>query len=129
LGRELLVAEWNKGNPSRELSFAESTALPCFPDNLEWDLDGNLWVGAHSDFDALGGYTVGLRTTSPSSVLRISGLQAPEPAIEEIWADSGILLSSSSVAGFYKREDGRNLLLIGAAFDDHMLIGELQAAD
>lgn len=129
LGKELLVAEWNKSDPSRELSFTGRIPLPCFPDNLEWDADGNLWLGAHSDFAAVMGYTVGLRTTSPSCVLRISGLEGTEPAADEIWADSGAQLSSASVAGVYKRADGRNLVLIGAAFDDHMLLGELHATD
>jgi arylesterase/paraoxonase len=129
LGKELLVAEWNKSDPSRELSFTGSIPLPCFPDNLEWDADGNLWVGANSDFEALTGYAIGLRTTSPSRVLRISSLEGPKPTVEEIWTDNGTQLSSSSVAGIYKRADGRNLVVIGAAFDDHMLLGQLQTTD
>lgn len=125
LGECLRYADWDQAKPQRELSFNGEIPLTGAPDNIEWDSLGNLWVGVHQHFSMLSGYTLGLLPTSPSRVVCISALKLREPRVEEIWSDDGNRLSSSSVAAVYQHADGRKLLLIGAAFDDHLLIGEL----
>lgn len=149
LDKKLLVADWkeavwkkddwkdNEKHEYQKLHFTREISLPSAPDNLEWDVDGNLWVGAQ-DIRAMTGLLLGRRTTAPSAVLRVSKSEldkldapktreddTPKPEAKTIWSDDGTRLSTSSVARVYKRADGQKLLLIGACFDDRMLIGDL----
>ncbi len=88
-------------------------------DNLEWDADGNLWVGAHPKMLAFLGHAQKADNRSPSQVLKIN-LQDPEsPVVEEIYLNDGNPLSGSSVAAVY-----RNRLFIGSVFEDGVLMLE-----
>lgn len=123
-GKKLIAARWNSGEKATPLKFSREIPLDCSPDNLEWDTDGALWVGAHPDFLALGAFMSGWRDKSPSWAIRLTNPAGEDPG-KAIWKNDGTLISSSSVAAVYKRTDGRKRLLIGAAFDDRMLLGEL----
>jgi arylesterase/paraoxonase len=123
LAKKLLVADWNTTEPT-ELHFRQEILLPGAPDNLEWDAQGNLWVGAQ-DMSAVVALMLGRRSTAPSAVFRVSDPGGPQPSVREIWRDDGTRLSTSSVARVYQRSDGRRILLIGACFEDRMLMGEL----
>jgi len=123
-GKKLIAAKWNSDEKPAPLTFSREIPLGCLPDNLEWDVDGALWIGAHPDFLALGAFMFGLREKSPSRVIRLTNPADDHPG-QAIWEDDGTRISSLSVAGLYKRADGRKRLLLGAAFDDRMLLGEL----
>lgn len=135
LNKELLVGDRDEKDCS--LDFNKKIPLPSAPDNLEWDVDGNLWVGAQ-DMSAMLCLLLGRRTTAPSAVLRVSKSEldtldapktqeggTPKPKAQTVWSDDGTRLSTSSVARVYRRPDGQKRLLIGACFDDRMLIGDL----
>lgn len=126
-GNTLLAAKWRPDKHEEPLTFTRVIPLQCVPDNLEWDADGNLWVGAHEDAFTLGLYAFGMRETSPSLAIRLSNLKA-EPSTQAIWRDDGSRLSSSSVAAAYKRADDRTIVLIGSAFDDRLLMGDLSSS-
>ena len=108
-GEKLLVADWTEDEPARELQFTQEIKLPGAPDNLEWDIDGNLWVGVQ-DLNSLVALMSGLRSTAPSSVVCVSELEKlwvtdpdateadSNPKVEPIWKDDGAQLSTSSVA-------------------------------
>jgi len=88
-------------------------------DNLEWDAEGNLWVGAHPKMLAFLGHAQKAEKRSPSQVLKIN-LQKPEnPQVEEVYLNTGNPLSGSSVAAVY-----RNRLFIGSVFEDGVLMLE-----
>lgn len=123
-GKKVMAAKWNGGNASAPLEFSREISLDYLPDNLEWDAEGALWVGAHVDLLALGAFMLGLREKSPSCVIRLTEPDA-DPPITAVWRNSGTHISSSSVAAAYTRPDGRKRLLIGAAFDERLLLGEL----
>lgn len=123
-GKKLIAARWNSSEKATPLTFSREIPLECSPDNLEWDVGGTLWIGAHPDFLALGAFMSGMREKSPSWVIRLTNPAGEDPG-KAIWKDDGALISSSSVAALYKQADGRKRLLIGAAFDDRMLLGEL----
>lgn len=125
-GKKLIAAKWNSDEKPAPLTFSREIPLGCSPDNLEWDVDGALWIGAHPDFLALGAFMFGLREKSPSRVIRLTNPADDHPG-QAMWEDDGTCISSSSVAALYKRADGRKRLLLGAAFDDRMLLGEVSS--
>ena len=65
---------WDAGDPAKELTDRATIDLPGCPDNLEWDEDGNLWIGADPSFVKLFMYFFFARMTpkAPSLVLRAS---------------------------------------------------------
>jgi len=85
-------------------------------DNLEWDSDGNLWVGAHPKLLTFLSHAKDAQKRSPSQALRINLQNHEKPVISEIYVNDGYPLSGSSVAAVYK-----NTLLLGGVFDDGIL--------
>src|SRR3954447_16701098 len=119
---------WDPADPAKELSNRDHIELPGCPDNLEWDEDGNLWVGADPSFLRLSIYAVGITPTAPSLILPISFDTEPEPRVEEVWRDeTGEIISASSVAAVHGKGPVRRLL-IGQPFGDHLLDCELHDA-
>lgn len=117
---------WNDSNPAKELSDPRVIELPGCPDNLEWDEDGNLWIGADPSFLRIVLYFERIMATAPSLVLCLRFVGEAMPRIEEVFRDdTGEKISASSVAAVYGRGPVRRLL-IGAPFDDHLLDCELQ---
>lgn len=119
-GKRLYVAACTDGsiNVYDRIPFKKSGNIPCSTgvDNLEWDDDGNLWVGAHPKLLKFLGHAKDPEKKSPSQVLKIN-LQNPEnPEISEIYINDGHPLSGSSVAAVYK-----DRLLIGGVFDDGVI--------
>ena len=88
-------------------------------DNLEWDEEGNLWVGAHPKMLMFLGHSQDPAKRSLSQVLQIQ-LQNPEqPVVKQMYLNDGNPLSGSSVAAVWK-----NKLLVGGVFDDGVLVLE-----
>jgi hypothetical protein len=75
----------------------------------------------------LGLFMFGVVEKSSSLAIRLSNPEA-EPPTQAIWRDDGARLSSSSVAAAYKHADGRTIVLIGSAFDDRLLMGDLSSS-
>jgi arylesterase/paraoxonase len=122
---------WDAGDPARELTDRATIDLPGCPDNLEWDEDGNLWIGADPSFVKLVMYLFFARMTpkAPSLVLRLRFDGLPSPRVETVFQDeTGDLISASRGAAVHGRGAVRRLL-IGAPFDDHLLDCELRVAD
>ncbi|HRF40650.1 MAG TPA: SMP-30/gluconolactonase/LRE family protein [Saprospiraceae bacterium] len=88
-------------------------------DNLEWDEEGNLWIGAHPKLLMFLGHSKDPAKRSLSQVLQIQ-LQNPEqPVVKQVYLNDGNPLSGSSVATVWK-----NKLLVGGVFDDGVLVVE-----
>ena len=121
---------WDSGDPARELTDRATIDLPGCPDNLEWDEDGDLWVGADPSLVKLVMYFFFARMTpkAPSLVLRVRFDGLPSPRVEPVFQDeTGDLISASSVAAVHGRGAVRRLL-VGAPIDDHLLDCELRGA-
>lgn len=98
--------------------------IPGGADNLSLDSFGCLWIGAVSDMGAMTSYALGHRETAPSLILRIPNPIADKPEIEQVFTDDGRLIAAASAAAYYEQEGWRRLL-VGAPFQDCMLIIDL----
>ncbi|MEX0300438.1 MAG: SMP-30/gluconolactonase/LRE family protein [Kordiimonas sp.] len=122
-GQTLFVAEttgerfleYARDTQTNALTLISETEIDSGLDNLEWDADGNLWIGSHPraiDFPAHG---KDADARSPSQVLKVSfneeGLE-----VEEVYLNDGNPLSGSSVGAPYS-----NGFLIGAVFEPFIL--------
>jgi len=119
-GKKLYVAACTDGsiNVYDRDPFKKTGNINCKTgvDNLEWDTESNLWVGAHPKLLKFQRHSKDSQKRSPSQVLKIN-LQNPEkPEISEIYVNDGNPLSGSSVAAVYK-----DRLLIGGVFDDGVM--------
>ena len=124
--KKLHVYAWDAGDPAKKLTGSETVDLPICPDNLEWDEDGNLWIGGAPSFVQLALYVAGIHSTAPSQVLRVSFDRGGTPKVEEVWRDdSGETISASSVAAVHGRGATRRLL-IGQPFGNFLLDCELR---
>jgi len=126
--KKLHVYAWDAGDPAKELTGSDAVDLPGCPDNLEWDEDGNLWIGADPSFVQLALYAAGVHSTAPSQVLRVSFDDAGNPHAEEVWRDGkGETISASSVAAVHGKGPVRRLL-IGQPFGKFLRDCELRSA-
>ena len=95
-------------------------ALRSAPDNLSWGPDGALYIGAHPNllaYASFRGEWLG-RDTAPSQALRL----APDgESLEEVYADDGSQLSGATVAAVLG-----DMLLLGSAYDDHLVACRLE---
>jgi arylesterase / paraoxonase len=124
--KKIHVYAWDGNHPAQELTESEPIALPGCPDNLEWDEDGNLWIGADPSFVQLALYVAGVHSTAPSQVLRVSFDESGTPNVEEVWRDeTGEAISASSVAAVHGKGPIRRLL-IGQPFGNFLRDCELQ---
>lgn len=112
-------------DPSGELIRTDrEIPIPGGPDNLNFDAFGGIWIGAAPDMRAGIGYALGHHQTAPSLVLRIPDPTSDNPKVERVFSDDGWLISAASAAAYYERE-GRRQLLVGAPFQDRMLMIDL----
>lgn len=91
-----------------ELTLIKQMSLDTALDNLEWDVDGNLWVGAHPQMLKFFQHSSDPKKRSASQVLRIAMNEGM--SVKEIYLNDGNPLSGSSV---------------GAPYGDHLLIGSV----
>ena len=83
-------------------------------DNLEWDADGYLWVGAHPQMLEFLKHSRNSQNRSASQVLRIDSNNTR--SVEEVYLNKGNDISGASVAAVYKGH-----LLIGSVFEPFIL--------
>lgn len=90
-------------------------------DNLEVDIDGNIWAGCHVNLLAFLSHSKDQTKLSPSEVVKIKYSGKGNYFKESIYQNDGRPLSGSSVGAVYK-----NKLLIGTVFEDKVLLGEME---
>ncbi len=123
--RRLHVYDVDPADPAR-LTERAPIPLPGCPDNLEWDEDGALWIGAHPSLPVLALYHKGLRRSAPAQVLRVRFDAAGRAEVQEVWRDDGgAAISGVSVAAVHGRGPVRRLLL-GQALEDFLRDCELR---
>lgn len=101
------------------LDFLEDIPLKTGPDNIDFDDEGNLWIGCHPNLMAFANYAKLKTEFSPSEIIKLKYQGKYNYTIESVFVDDGQLISASSVACKYK-----NKMIIGNVMDDKMLILE-----
>jgi len=100
------------------LTFLYEQKIGSGADNINIDKNGNLWVARHPNLPALNRHMTESVNASPSQVLSLHPTR-DSFIVNLIFSDDGRQISGASSAIPYK-----NRLLIGAAFEDKMLLCE-----
>lgn len=106
------------------LSFIENIPCGTGVDNIELDLEGNLWIGAHPNLLRFNAYAKGKRQTAPSEIIKIIYREEGHYAVEKIYVDEGKAMSGASVAAVWG-----DLIFAGNVMDSHFLILERDMPD
>jgi arylesterase/paraoxonase len=116
--RKFLVKVYQK-NKNGTLTFIEDINCKTGVDNIEFDKNNNLWIGAHPNLMHFAAYAKGNKETSPSEIIKISYKEKGDYTIEQIYMEDGKKMSGSTVAAPFG-----NLILTGNVMDTHFLILE-----
>lgn len=114
--RKFLVKVY-KRNLDGSLEFIEDIPCETGVDNIEFDSEGNLWIGAHPNLLRFAAYAKGKEKTSPSEIIKISYRGKGDYTIEQVYMDDGSTMSASTVAAPFK-----DLILTGNVMDDKFLV-------
>lgn len=103
----------------KALSFVEDIPCGTGVDNIEFDHEGNLWIGCHPNLLRFSAYAKGKKETAPSEIIKITYRAKGDYAIEKVFLDEGEEMSASTVAATFG-----NLIFAGNVMDDKFLILE-----
>ncbi len=99
------------------LEFIENIPCGTGVDNIEFDEEGNLWVGCHPDLLHFASYAKQKKDISPSEIINIEYRAKGDYTVTSIYENDGAQLSATSVAAPF-----RDLIFVGTVKDDKMLI-------
>jgi arylesterase/paraoxonase len=104
-------------NEDGSLNFIEDIYCYTGVDNIEFDSEGNLWIGAHPNLLAFSSYAGGNNEVSPSEIIKIEYRGLNDYTIEKVYVNDGEEMSASTVAAPYK-----DIILTGNVMDTHFLV-------
>lgn len=114
--RKFLVKVYQK-NTDNSLTFIENIDCNTGVDNIEFDEENNIWIGAHPNLLHFSAYAKGDEKTSPSEIIKIKYLKKGDFKVEQIYMDDGNNMSASTVAAPFG-----DFILTGNVMDNHFLI-------
>jgi len=114
--RKFLVKVF-KVNADNSLEFIEDIDCKTGVDNIEFDTEGNLWIGSHPNLLHFAEYAKGNKDISPSEITKINYKDKGDYTIEQIYMNDGSKMSASTVAATFG-----DLILVGNVMDKHFLI-------
>jgi arylesterase/paraoxonase len=106
-------------NTDNSLRFVEDIDCKTGVDNIEFDSEGDLWIGAHPNLLHFAAYAKGNKEYSPSEIIKIKYQKKGAYTIDQMYIEDGSLMSGSTVAATFG-----NLILAGNVMDDKFLIME-----
>ena len=106
-------------NNDGSLTFVEDIDCGTGVDNIEFDQEGNIWIGSHPSLLAFASYAKGKKEKSPSEIIKINYKKKGDYQIEQIYMEDGSEMSASTVAAVFG-----NLIFAGNVMDQHFLILE-----
>jgi len=116
--RSFLVKVYAR-NDDGSLNFIEDIDCNTGVDNIEFDTEGNLWIGAHPNLLRFAAYAKGSKETSPSEIIKINYRSKGDYSIEQIYIEDGSAMSAATVAAPFG-----NLILTGNVMDASFLVLE-----
>ena len=114
--RKFLIKVYQK-NEDNSFTFIEDIDCKTGVDNIEFDENNDLWVGAHPNLLHFASYAKGDKKTSPSEIIKIKYTKKDDYKIEQIYMDDGSKMSASTVAAPFG-----NIILAGSVMDTHFLV-------
>ena len=90
-------------------------------DNIEFDSENNLWIGAHPSLLHFNFYANGDQKIAPSEIIKINYIEKENYLIEQVYIEMGDTMSGSTVAAPFG-----NLIFTGNVMDEHFLILETE---
>ncbi len=114
--RHFLVKVYAK-NEDGSLSFIENIPCGTGVDNIEFDKEGNLWIGCHPNLLWFNAYAKGQLKTAPSEVIKISYRGKGDYSVEKVYVEKGEEMSASTVAAVFG-----DLIFVGNLMDEGFLI-------
>jgi len=114
--RNFLVKVFAK-NENGSLNFIEDIDCKTGVDNIEFDTEGNLWIGSHPNLLHFAAYAKGKKEIAPSEIIKINYKDTGDYIIEQIYMEDGSTMSASTVAATFG-----DLILTGNVMDDEFLI-------
>ena len=116
--RHFLVKVYHM-NEDGSLAFVEDIPCGTGGDNIEFDEEGNLWIGAHPNLLRFAAYAKGNKKTTPSEIIKINYREKGDYDVESVYVENGDEMSGSTVAATLG-----NLIFTGNVMDDKFLILE-----
>ncbi len=105
--------------PDSSLTFIEDVYCGSGVDNIEFDTNNNLWVGAHPNLLQFMSYANSFHSITPSEIIKIQYFKKGDYKVETIYLEKGEEMSGSTVAAPFE-----NLILMGNVMDKHFVILE-----
>ena len=105
--------------PDNSLTFIEDIYCGSGVDNIEFDTNNNLWVGAHPNLLQFMSYANSYNNITPSEIIKIQYFKKGDYKVETIYLEKGEEMSGSTVAAPFE-----NLILMGNVMDKHFVILE-----
>ena len=105
--------------PNNSLTFIEDIYCGSGVDNIEFDTNNNLWVGAHPNLLQFMSYANSYHSITPSEIIKIQYFKKGNYKVETIYLEKGEEMSGSTVAAPFE-----NLILMGNVMDEHFLVLE-----
>ena len=106
--------------PSNDLTPIEDIYCGTGVDNIEFDEDMNLWIGAHPDLIHFASYNKNKKTISPSEVIKINYEREGKTTVTSLLVNDGSMMSGCSVATPF-----RERLLLGNVKDRKLVVTKL----
>ncbi len=114
--RKFLVKVFSR-NTDGSLEFIEDIPCATGVDNIEFDTDGNLWIGAHPSLLTFSAYHAKKKEFSPSEIIKINYYATGDYEVEQIYLNDGTAMSASTVAAPFS-----DLVITGNYKDDKFLV-------
>ena len=114
--RKFIVKVYQK-NEDNSLTFIEDIDCGTGVDNIEFDTEGNIWIGSHPNLLHFAEYAKGNKETSPSEIIKINYKAKGDYTIEQVYMEDGTEMSASTVAVTFG-----DLILVGNVMDDNLII-------
>ena len=99
------------------LEFIEDIDCGTGVDNIEFDEDGQLWIGCHPDLLHFAAYAKGKKEISPSEIIKINYRAPGDYTVKSIYTNDGSEMSASTVAATFG-----DFIFTGNVMDDHFII-------
>ena len=114
--RKFLVKVFAKQEDG-SLSFIENIPCGTGVDNIEFDVEGNLWIGCHPSLLRFESYRKGKKKMAPSEIIKIFYSKEGDYTIEKVYIEKGNEMSGASVAATFD-----DLIFVGNVMDDGFLV-------